>query len=968
MNILNIYTIGASTPFAEALVNGLIARHGRAPLDLAGTVIYLPTRRAARNFSDTFARVLGGAALLPQFKPLGDVEEDELLFDGGDDFFDLPPAIAPLRRKLLMASLIRRWRRTIGDPINFTQASALADALTSALDELERQDCDLSKFETLVPAPLAAHWENISVFLVWLRDQWPALLAAEGAMSAVQRRNAALETVTARLATNPPDFPVIAAGSTGSIPATARLLRVIAGLPLGAVILPGLDRDLDEDSWATLDESHPQFGLRQLLAGLGADRNTVLNWDGPSTLPAREKLLSETLRPPPTTHAWRAIAEAGGEDIAHGLDNLSMLETSDSADEARVIALALRETLETPGRTAALVTPDRSLARRVAAEMQRWNVDIDNSAGRPLAHTAVGAFLCLLAEAAEAEFAPVPLLSLLKHPLAAPARTAGAFRAMVRSLDLALRGARPDSGLSGISRCVAHHKDKHLATWWSDVSDILNPLEQAIANEQLDIIVKSQIDVAEALAGADNVWRGDDGQAAAILVDALRTAADGLPPIEPGGYAALFRSLAEEKAVRPAFGKHPRLSILGTQEARLQSFDRVILSGLNEGTWPQAAGTDPWFSRPMRREIGLEQPERAIGLAAHDFSMLAAGPEVLLTRALKTDGAPTVMSRWLQRLTQLTRGLELEHRLRPPQNFSEIAQALITPVAEPRMKRPAPRPPVSARPRMLSVTEIETWLRDPYAVYAKRVLGLRVLDPLDYQTGPLERGTAVHQALEIFIARYPGELPADAEEQLLNITDSVFRSMDIPGGIIALWRPRVANAAKWFVALERERRSNILKSHLEVRGERKFGDFTLYGVADRIDELKDGSAALVDYKTGAMPSRPQVTELLSPQLPLEGAILTEGGFKNVPPLSPSELLYIRFSGGAVPGETRDIPDAAGLSQKAAERLAQRIAFFGDESTPYHSRLRPYRSDIAGDYDHLARVREWSLTGWSEGDE
>jgi ATP-dependent helicase/nuclease subunit B len=186
--------------------------------------------------------------------------------------------------------------------------------------------------------------------------------------------------------------------------------------------------------------------------------------------------------------------------------------------------------------------------------------------------------------------------------------------------------------------------------------------------------------------------------------------------------------------------------------------------------------------------------------------------------------------------------------------------------------------------------------------------------------------------------------------------------------LIALWRPRVANAAKWFVEAERARRRKITRSYLEVRGERQFGDFRLYGIADRIDELKTGGGAIVDYKTGNVPTRPQVASLLTPQLPLEGAILMAGGFPGISSLAPQELLYIKFSGGSEGGKEQDTPDALALSQKAAEKLAERVATFDNPETSYPSRLKPYRSDIPGDYDHLARVREWSLTGWSEGDE
>ncbi|HEY5347015.1 MAG TPA: PD-(D/E)XK nuclease family protein, partial [Rhizomicrobium sp.] len=372
-------------------------------------------------------------------------------------------------------------------------------------------------------------------------------------------------------------------------------------------------------------------------------------------------------------------------------------------------------------------------------------------------------------------------------------------------------------------------------------------------------------------------------------------------------------------------------------------------------------------SRPMRKTLGLEQPERAIGLAAHDFAFLASQPEVLLTRAQKSEGAPTIPSRWLQRLIQLTRGLDLEQSLACDDDHAAFAGFLTEPPYEPPIPAPAPTPPVAVRPRILSVTEIETWLRDPYAIYARHILKLRPLDELEEEIGPLERGNAVHRALELFVGKYPGALPDNAVQELIAIADKVFA--DIPKSTLALWRPRFLSAASWFVDLERARRTRIVESHLEVKGRRKFpgpqGEFTLTCRADRIDRLKSRGGAIIDYKTGEPPSIKQVRELLAPQLPLEGAILGTGGFADIGALAPEELAYLRFSGGRNPGEQRDIPDVRALSEKAAEQLIQRIAAFDREETPYRPRVRPWRADVAGDYDHLARVREWSLTGWGE---
>ena len=797
-----------------------------------------------------------------------------------------------------------------GGTIAFSQAAALAESLADVMDDAERQGADLSRLEELVPLPLAEHWQEASRFLILVRDQWPALLAAEGAMDPATRRNRALALTARQLESNPPSSLVIAAGSTGSIPATANLLRAIAGLPHGALVLPGLDRGLEEKSWRALDPGHPQFGLKQLLDSLGATRNAVQDWHGPAPNPAREMLLRETLRPAPTTDAWRALADTGNPQIAEGLNGITLVTAADPAEEALTIALALRQTLETDGRTAALVTPDRMLARRVASELQRWQITIDDSAGRPLAHTAAGTFLCLLAEAAGAGFAPVPLLALLKHPFARLDQEPADFRRQARALDrLALRGPSPDLGLDGIAKAIARarveardpqtqHACDALANWWRKVAMVLRPLEGAFAQKSfpLDELVAIHLAAAEHLSCDEDcpIWRDADGEAASLFFDQFRTGAAGLPDFAPDAYPALLHSLAMKIPVRPRYNRHRAIAILGPLEARLQSFDLVILGGLNEGVWPQGAPADPWFSRPMRATLGLEQPERRIGLSAQDFAGLAAGGQVLLTRAAKAEGAPTIASRWLQRLTQLTSGLGLTVA---EGSYAQDIRALSRVRPVPPIAAPAPRPPLAVRPRKLSVTEIETWLRDPYAIYGRHVLKLKPLDPLDAPVGPLERGTALHRALELYKQRFPGAPPEDALAQLTAIADEVFAELAIPQSALAVWRPRFLNAARWFVEFERERASRIIRSALEIRGTLAFnapgGDFVLSGVADRIDLLPDGRASILDYKTGRPPSPAQVRELIAPQLPLEGAILAAGGFPGLGKLETEELLYLQ---------------------------------------------------------------------------
>jgi len=971
----NVFTIPAGEAFAEAMARGMIAQTGAgaAPLELAATTIYVPTRRAVRTLSDAFAAQLGGAALLPDIRPLGNVEEDDFLFDPQGEDLALAPPIAPVRRVLLLATLIAQWERSkTGQEIAFVRAAALARSLAGFLDDMQTEGVALSALQSLTPEGLAEHWAEAREFLSLLVTHWPDILAEEGALDRAAHRNAALRALAQRLAAHPPQAPVIAAGSTGSIPATAGLLGVIATLPQGAVVLPALDTTLDEKSWAGADEGHPQFGMKQLLMRMGLTREDVKLWPGAKPAGIREELLSETLRPAPTTDAWRALVEKRGTQMAAAFDGLTLIEAADPAEEARAIALILREVLESETRTAALVTPDRALARRVAAEMERFGIAIDDSAGRPLAHTPSGAFLCLIAEAAESKFAPVPLLALLKHPLAAGGTARGHHLHMVRALDLCLRGPAPDAGADGIRRAITRQTgdrsapcDPAVAPWFERIAATLQPLTNILNGPaQLGDAVAAHLAAAEVLAaddkqgGADREFLAQMGEAAARLL-----------PMTPGSYAQLFRQFALERSVRPRFGQHPRLFILGPLEARLQRHDVMVLGGLNEGTWPAHAAIDPWLSRPMRRQLQLESPERAIGLAAHDFATLAAGPRVYLTRSRKADGAPTVTSRWLQRLLQLARGLNCEEKLTAGTDYTGIAQHLLQPENVTRIEKPRPTPAVALRPRKLSVTEIETWLRDPYAIYARHILKLKPLDPLEAPFGPRERGTLIHRALEKFLIACPGALPADAEKRLIEIADAVFAEFAIPKSILAIWRPRFLRAAQWFVASERGREAAIVKRHLEKRGEMTIpapgGDFVLHGRADRIDELPGGEGAVIDYKTGRPPTNRQVETLLAPQLPLEAAMLAGGKFVDIAALTPVDLIYIQLGGGNPPGKIITIGNAGALTNRAMDYLSTRIAQFDDAAHPYPPRVIPVSTKADGDYDHLARVREWQLSVWEE---
>jgi ATP-dependent helicase/nuclease subunit B len=973
-----VFTVPPGAAFADALAQGVARGCGGDPLGFSDVTILLPHRRAVRAVGDAFLRWSGGKpAILPMLRPIGDVDEDDAALLGDDpgaavDDPGLPATIGGPRRLMLLARLILARPDM---PSTAGQALRLAQSLARLLDQAHTERRAFDGLKNLVPDAFAEHWKRTLKFLAIVTEQWPEVLAEEGAMDPAERRDRALGLLAARWAQHPPKGRVLIAGSTGSVPATTDLMRVVAALPGGAVILPGFDREgVTADERAILeDPAHPQHAMALLVRRLELRPEQVPDWpDGAaSPRPARARLLSAAMRPAAATDSWRGLPAFD----AAATHKVWRVDCPTPREEAAAIALMLRETLEKPGRTAALVTPDRALARRVAAELKRWDIEIDDSAGQNLADTPPAAFMRLVARMLSERAAPVPLLACFKHPFCCAGLARPRFLALTRRLEIAaLRGPRPAPGFAGILAALraAETPDAELIDWFTGLAEKARDPTHMLRGRHAPLarLLAAHWEFASHLAtGADgtpHLRLGEAGETLARRLDEIAEAADTLPRVAAGDYPQLFAGLLDGAVVRPRRGQHPRLAIWGLLEARLQQADRLVLGGLNEGTWPPAPPDDPWLSRPMRAEFGLPQPERRIGLTAHDFAQGFLAEEVILTRSDRVEGTPMVPSRWLLRLDAVLRaggrkdGFQRGHWLgwqgeldRP----TEIRAA----------ERPAPRPPVAARPRHLPVTQIETWMRDPYAIYARHILGLRPLDAIDQEPGAADRGVLFHRALERFVRAFPGALPEDALDRLLALGREAFHPLAARPGVAAFWWPRFTRAARWFIETERDRRRDFAECRAETSGALEIkgpaGLFRLTAKADRVDRLKAGSLVVIDYKTGQPPPQPEVAKGIAPQLPLEAAIAAAGGFSGIPAAEVAALEVWRLGGGSEPGAIMPIKgDAAKHGRIALAGLERLVATYDDQATPYESVPRPGLAPRFSDYAHLARIKEWSVTG------
>lgn len=968
-----IFGLPPGVDFGRALRDGLDARLGSQPPEtIAQVEIWVNTQRARRMLREAFAE--GPARLLPRIRVVTELANDP------PAPLALPPEVAPLRRKLDLARLIRALTAAGPKVEAETAVFDLADSLSELLDELLGEGLDPACLGRVNADRHAAHWQRSMRFLEILGRY----VAAFGLSGTQGRMRAAAEAWAARWAATPPAHPVIVAGSTGSRAATRTFMQAVARLPQGALVLPGFDFDLPPSVWNRLEAAeagsadHPQHGFRKLVDVLGLDPSVVELWhDSTAPVPERNALISLALRPAPVTDQWRAEGKALAGRVSGAFATLDWVEAPDPRAEARVIAFALREAAET-GQRAALITPDRSLARRVTAELDRWRLIPDDSAGRPLGLTPPGTFLRHLADSTGEPMTPERLLILVKHPLvaSAPGRRSP-HGILARRLERErMRGGPPLIDWTELAAWAAAVGGE-ASHWMKWLHATLGPLAIARHDTLEAHIVRHRLTAERLAAGPDDtpghvLWEKDAGIEARALMDELARHADSGETISTAEYRSLLvsqmaaRDVPEEAAVTDS-----GIAIWGTLEARVQSADLVILGGVNEGIWPRHPQPDPWLSRGLRAEIGLPDPEIQVGLSAHDFQQAVCAAQVILTRATRDAEAPTVASRWLLRLENLMAGLGAEGR-----NALDAARArgklrltqaamLDTPpddlARRPSMRpaqRPSPRPPLSARPDRLSVTQVETLVRDPYAIYASKVLNLEPIEPPGREADALARGSALHLALHRFIDATSEGLPENARAILMEIVAATLAETTPWPAIRAIWGARMERSADWFIAGEAERRARGRPARREVRGtctaEIAGRPFSVHATADRLDVTPSGPVAIYDYKSGGVPSAKEAGAFHL-QLPLEAVIAARGGFEGIAAAWPTHLELIGL------GQRKSLvldsdPD---VLAETWQHLTNMIAHYRNPDVGFTARLRPQLQSYASDYDHLSRRGEWA---------
>lgn len=959
-----LYGLPPGADFAQVLVDGLIDLAGHmAPQDFARIQIFVNTARMQRRIRTVFDA--GPARLLPRIRLVTDLAKDPVATG-----ITLP--VSSLRRRLELATFVSKLLDQEPELAPRAALFDLADSLADLMDEMQGEGVTPEDIAALDVSDQSGHWDRALRFLNIIT---PFFVSDGVPPDTEARQRQVIETLTATWQKTPPAHPIIVAGSTGSRGATGLFMQAVARLPQGAVILPGFDFDMPSQVWSALDQGaqdHPQFRFHKLMAALDLQRDDVMQWGAsPAPNPARNRLVSLSLRPAPVTDQWLDEGPKLG-DLKVATQGLTLVEAASPRAEAETIALRLRQAAE-DGVTAALITPDRNLTRQVAAALDLWDIEPDDSAGTPLQLSPPGRFLRHIAELLTRPLTAEALLTLLKHPLCHSGATErGPHLLNTRELELYLRRHGPPFPTGNTLRSWGDTQKTDAKTAWANwLSAVLDTIPQT-QKQSLTSHISQVLNLAESFSrgqdakGSGGLWDQAAGREARRICDLILRDADASSDMTATEFTGLFNALLSQGVVRDRDAGHPNILIWGTLEARVQSADLVILGGMNEGVWPEAPSPDPWLNRKLRAAAGLLLPERRIGLSAHDYQQAVAGKDVWITRSKRTADAETVPSRWVNRLVNLLSGLPktngpdalAEMRAEGHRWLAMAAQLSFPTEHVDSAHRPSPRPPLDARPKKLSVTRIKTLIRDPYAIYAENVLRLKTLDPLTPKADAPLRGIIMHAILEEFIGARPDATNPDAIHMLMHIAQRRFEQ-DCPWPAMrAQWLARMEKLAPVFLKAEALRQAKGALAVSEAWGVMDIPSvgITITCKADRIDMTPENAALIYDYKTGTVPSK-SMQNSFDKQLLVEAVMVERGAFAD---LGPKPVAGASFLG--INTDMKDV--AAPLDETPIHDVYAGLeTLFGNWADPqrgYSARIAMFSKDDASPYDHLSRFGEWTM--------
>ena len=969
--------------FLDSLAKGLVAKFRTSgPVDLRNAVIILPTEEARSNLlRNLIIRAESEAIVLPRTYTISENLPCQRPHKRGDLDCILPSNMLPNRlpiplvsRELLLGRLIFQWRKAHDhtNSLSLSQCLKVAPTLGSLFDELQAFNINylaLGKSSTLDDA---AHWASIDKFLKIIIEQWPRILVEQSWEDPIKYDQLITKLVIQYWEKEPPKYDVIAAGFTGKLPHVVNLLSSIVSLPRGHVVVPSLDRSLGKKIWENLPTDHPQSTIKCLLDGLKFGDKPVPEWPDQgghsnptlsniSRLPLVPSILNEGDMPNDSITDKKRITD------------LTLITSQNVYSESQTIALIVKEFLTHNQGDVSVIAEDQILVKQVALQLRKWNLDLCYCTPRMPDASGGATFLQLVAEMICSDVSPVSLLSALKHPMCKGHTSKTLFNNLLNQLELkSLRGIRPEPGFSGILASLAlSPSNQKIIAWLRELDRASHQFSELVKNRRVSLrnLLRAHLDFSTWLCQPETInsalpWDTDSDHNLYQNLNALCSTLKNSFTVNGTEYSDIFKTLVNKIPDESTLVHNARIYTYSAEQTLFSSSSLHILAGMNEGTWPSISPASRWLSPQMREALGLPGKEAEKADSALQLCQAFTAPKVVLTRSKLINGVQTMPSYHFAQIERAAKKADLPHTIDQSSYWNELGQHLEQETINvPKIQRPAPIPPVSARPRTLSATQIELWMQDPYSIFVSTILKIRALRPLDAKVGPPDYGRIVHEALEKFTRTYPKDMPQDAFQKLLGFGQDSFRKIRVPSESYAFWWPRFERLAQYFVDQECEGRRHISRAYTEISGaitvNLASGQFTLTTRADRINMRTDGKVDIIDYKTGMIPTASQIMDGRKPQLLLEALIALDHGFHEINTRKINSISSIQLSGAAIAGTHQSIEqDIQIKANELLSRVTMLIKAFDDENTPYYFVPHKDFSPQHNEFEHLARMKEW----------
>jgi ATP-dependent helicase/nuclease subunit B len=903
-------------------------------------LIILPNQRlvddAAKALATKAQRLGREAVILPDIvslNGLGDaLGRSTLLTELG-----LPEALLPI---IPHSRRIQELTRLVQDSLHatalpFAQAFRMASDLASLIDAWAWYELDFNRLQAIAPSHLASHWQQHLNALELISALWPKRLASLGMIEAATHTVQVVQHIVKHYPNSPHHF--VLAGVVHPAPLLHTLAKTIAAHPKGLWVLAGYERSVTQPP-----PHHPAYLQQRMLAHTGiaaADVPDMVAHDSVTpTSKARQDSIAAHLHD--DDKVWAALPTT---TLAEGLNNVSLVACPTLEDEARCIALKIRDTVEHPTKTIAVVTPHRGLTQRIRLMLSQWGIVPNTSDGSGLEQSLVGRFLRLLVAVAQDPCDAITLLGLLKHPLCALGGDAAQTRAYAQHLETRLFRHK----LAPYTLEIIDFHSRDYPTQWHGLKTILT---LSHAQTLRRILERLQTIATETSAG--KAWHEADGQAAhQALQDWQAHTYDQALSLDD--VAVLLGDWLQQVSLHTGHGQHPRVFLWGWLESQLQRPDVLIMASLTDGVLPPKPAPSLWLNAAMHNVLGLPSPEAEQGFAAHIYRHNLHAAEVMLTYAQRDGDSPQLPSVWLQRWQALCAVQKYPWH----SEWRERAARFYTQSHSPR---PEPLPKPASRPHRLSATNLELLVKNPYGYYAKEILGLHKAKEIARAFEAADYGSLVHGLLCDFVRAYPDTIDdsaaawlfAQAKQRLTTLADSP----DITTFRLA----QLEAVLQHYLQQERRHRQHYQPWQQEEKAEWDYplsdSRLTFVAKVDRMDIHRATQAAhIIDYKTGNAPSKSAVNQhFIAWQLTLAGMMVQAGAFGNAShDVDTLHYWPIKLNSTAT---TITVDDDFWANAQAC--LDAIVCHYWQSDTPYLVWPHPDIKATYDDYAHLARRDEW----------